>query len=162
MQVTPEIMVMARRDHYTPGRVRPIDTVIIHATGGTNSTDWLQWESNPPVSIHVLIKRDGTRIRMVLDSDTAWHAGYSQLQLAGGPKVNVNQRSLGIELENTNDGRQTYPEAQLHALGEALAQWDRRYPNLHWYLHRDVDSRKHDPAGLTLATVRRYYARFAN
>lgn len=161
MTVMPETLALARADHFTQGRTHPVDTVVIHATGGTDSLDWLRWQSNPPVSCHVLITRTGVRYRIVADKDTAWHAGYSILQLTGGPKVNVNARSLGVELENTNDGKQTYPESQLLALASTLVDWDSRYSNLHWYLHRDVDSRKHDPAGLTLATIRRYFARIA-
>jgi N-acetylmuramoyl-L-alanine amidase len=142
------IWVLADSDHYTKGRTHIIDTLVLHATAGTDSLNWLTRTSNPPVSAHILVTKSGKIIRIVKDEDTAWHAGYGQLQIGGGPKVNVNARSLGLELENLNDGIDTYPEAQLESVAEVVAQWALAYGWLYVVRHSDIDSRKSDPRGL--------------
>lgn len=147
----PSRVVPAHADHYTKGRTHVIDTIVLHATGGRNSLAWLTWQSDPPVSVHCLVTKTGERIIMVADTDTAWHAGYGVLQLATQEKVNVNARSLGLELENLNDGTDPYPEAQLEAAAYHIALWHKAFPGVRLFRHRDIDSRKRDPAGLDMA-----------
>jgi N-acetylmuramoyl-L-alanine amidase len=153
----PERIALAPSSHYSAGRGAAIDSVIIHATGGRNSQAWLTHTSDPPVSCHVLITKGGERIRIVRDGDTAWHAGNGLIRLATLAQVNVNSRSLGVELENLNDGKDAYPKAQLEALGYQLITWHKTFPNLRWYFHRDVDVRKRDPTGLYMGEVRRIH-----
>jgi len=154
-----DLIALAPSSHFTPGRRHKIDTVVIHATAGRDSLAWLQYSSNPPVSCHVLVARDGTRYRIVQDKDTAWHAGYSLLQLDGHAGVNVNSRALGLEIENLNNGTEPYPEVQLESLAYQLARWTVTHGYLRWYRHSDIDGRKSDPVGLDLATVYRRTAR---
>lgn len=50
------------------------------------------------VSAHFLIRRDGEMVQFVPTGRRAWHAGDSRLE----GRVNVNDFSLGIELEGTD------------------------------------------------------------
>lgn len=135
-----------------------IAAVVIHATAGTDSRAWLV--SNPRgVSAHVLIARDGTIYRLVPDELAAHHCGYSRIVVAGrsinrSTTPNPNDVTLGIELENRNDGRDPYPPAQLAALGWQLAEWAQAFPQARLVFHRDVDTQgKSDPAGLDWPAV---------
>lgn len=135
-----------------------IAVIVIHATAGTNSLGWLK--KNPKgLSAHVLLTKDGRIIRMVPDAEAAHHAGYSRLAVAGraisrSSSPNPNHVTLGMELENLNNGKDPYPEAQRSAMGWQLVRWARDYPNAHMVFHRDVDTQgKSDPAGLTWVDV---------
>lgn len=135
-----------------------IAAIVIHATAGTDSRNWLV--RNPEsVSAHALIARDGAIYRMVPDEQAAHHCGRSQIVLAGAvinraTNPSPNQITLGLELENLNDGRQPYPAAQLGALGWLLAGWSRAHPQARMLFHREIDTRgKTDPAGLTWPVV---------
>lgn len=136
---------------------------MIHATAGTNSRAWLK--HNPRgVSIHRLIEKDGTIVEMVPDALGANHVGGSRLVLdgrtyTGKTTPNTNQITLGIELENLNDGRDPYPTAQLDAAVWQLQEWRARYGALPIFYHRQIDQHgKTDPAGLPLGY---FDARFA-
>jgi N-acetyl-anhydromuramyl-L-alanine amidase AmpD len=124
--------------------------IVIHATGGTNSLDWLSTTSPPsnPVSIHRLIAKDGTIYKIVADTVTAYHAGPAEIGPLPGVGQNVNNWSLGIELENRNDGRDPYPSAQLDAAAAQVVEWIGVYGFLSIVGHGWIDVRKHDPAGL--------------
>lgn len=63
------------------------------------------------VSAHYLIDKLGGIYHLVHEQNLAWHAGESQWE----GKPNVNAFSVGIELENANDGKDPYPTAQLEA-----------------------------------------------
>jgi hypothetical protein len=127
---------------------------VIHATAGTNSLGWLI-ENPRGVSSHVLIRKDGLIYQMVPDTMAAHHVGHSQIRLdqriyGRSTKPNANQITLGIELENLNNGKDPYPEEQILALGWWLAQKARTYPNLALLRHEDIDTNgKSDPAGLS-------------
>lgn len=151
---TPAILALARGDHFTPGRRSLITTVILHATAGSNSLAHLQWASTPPVSCHVLVTKLGNRLRIVNDDDTAWHAGYGMVALAGRAPVDLNACSLGLELENFNTPDDPYPDAQLHAAAVQLAEWELRHGTLRWYRHMHVDARKLDPMYLNVNNLR--------
>lgn len=150
MTIFPEVNLLARADHFTLGRKHKIDTIVLHATGGRDSEAWLRYTSNPPVSCHVLVTKAGVRKRIVNDWDTAWHAGFGVLSLANGPRVNVNARSLGIELENLNDGQDPYPVEQIEAAAYQVAAWHVAFPGVRVYRHAELDGRKVDPRGLYL------------
>ncbi|MGA8260297.1 MAG: 1,6-anhydro-N-acetylmuramyl-L-alanine amidase AmpD [Arenicellales bacterium] len=62
------------------------------------------------VSSHFLVKREGSLVQFVSTLDRAWHAGRSVLD--GVPEV--NDFSIGIELEGVDDGE--YTEAQYRTL----------------------------------------------
>lgn len=149
--------VQADGSHYTMGRSQPITKVVLHNTEGTNSLAWLSTASRPnPVSVHVLISRDGVRHNLVDYRDTAYHVGKAR---AGYSNANC----LGVELENRSTGgtlTEPYPPEQLNTLAHLLATWLFSY-GLQWEMavvrHGDIAlpaGRRHDPSGLDLAAVR--------
>ena len=75
----------------------------------------VEWLCTPQaqVSAHYLVDRQGGVVRMVDESARAWHAGAG----SWGPIVDVNSRSIGIEICNT--GRMPFAAPQMRAL-EAL------------------------------------------
>jgi hypothetical protein len=102
-----------------------------------------------PVSCHYLISKAGQVWQFVKDEDTAWHAGASRWR---GIEVNgsLNAVSLGIELENKNDGRDPYPESQLAAAVALSHHLVTRYaiPREMLVRHLDISpGRKSDPRG---------------
>lgn len=162
MPPSPRVENLPSTHHSSRGGAA-IAAIVIHATAGTDSRAWLV--SNPNgVSAHVLIARDGTIYRLVPDELAAHHCGYSRI-VVGGRSINrsttpgPNDVTLGIELENRNDGREPYPLSQLAALGWQLVQWTQAFPQARLLFHRDVDTQgKSDPAGLDWPAVYRAMA----
>lgn len=98
--------------HVTPNvhragdpQVHPIDFVVIHYTEGDfpGCLTTLCLKTKGAASAHFLVTRDGVVIQMVSLLDRAFHAGGSHEVPAiwpGDGHGNVNNRSIGIELEN--------------------------------------------------------------
>src|SRR5699024_3387841 len=76
------------------------------------------------VSAHALITRTGTITQYVGFDERAWHAGRSHL----GARAAVNDFSIGIELEGTDDC--PYTPAQYRQLGRLAAVLMRHYPGI--------------------------------
>ena len=152
----PTIIRHPARD-YSDRKGKPIAAIVIHATAGTNSLGWLS--GNPSgTSIHVLISKDGTCYQMVEDQYAAHHVGFSRMVFQGdvyserGPSPNLI--TLGIELENVNDGKDPYPHTQLQAAAWWVMTWRQRYGNIPVVMHRDIDQHgKTDAAGLTVDQI---------
>ncbi len=111
------------RPHYQPGDLSRIRMLVLHATAGRYPGDygWLRQGGSDaaPVSIHYYIDKAGTISQMVDDANIAWHAGVSSWQVDGTwiPEIpGCNPISLGIELENLNDGNDPYPPEQYAAV----------------------------------------------
>lgn len=123
--------------------------IVIHATAGTNSLDWLSTTSpaSNPVSIHRLIAKDGTIYKIVPDDKTAYHAGYAQVGPLPGQGQTMNNWSLGIELENLNNGTDPYPAAQLDRAADQVVEWIGAYGMIPVVAHSWIDIRKTDPRG---------------
>jgi N-acetylmuramoyl-L-alanine amidase len=68
------------------------------------------------VSAHYLIDEAGAVETLVAEKMRAWHAGAG----AWGSVLDVNSRSIGIELANTGDA--PFPEPQMSALERLLAE----------------------------------------
>lgn len=87
-----------RSPNFSVGRTRPISAIVLHFTGSPSIEGTVRWFQNPnsKVSAHFVSGRDGNIAQMVLEQDTAWHAGKASL--AGDP--HVNSMSIGIELVN--------------------------------------------------------------
>ena len=120
-----------------------VSEIIVHATGGpfcrggqvafspsgTGPSIKRFFEANGTVSIHYIVDRDGQVLKSVPEDEVAIHA------------VDHNDRSIGIELINAGDGREPYPEVQVHALAQLIrgiqARW--RIPLAEVKGHEDVD-----------------------
>lgn len=95
------------------------------------------------VSSHLLIRRDGELLQFVPFTRRAWHAGQSCFR----DQLNCNDRSIGIELEGTDDT--PYDDRQYAALVPLLAAILAAYENLsarRIAAHSDIaPGRKTDP-----------------
>lgn len=78
------------------------------------------------VSAHLLIRRDGECVQFVPFERRAWHAGRSRWFDGERERVELNDFSIGIELEG--DEVSPYREAQYRALARVLAALFHRYP----------------------------------
>lgn len=104
--------------------------------------------SDRKVSIHALIQPNGDIYVMVIDPLAANHAGYGTLTLNGvtyskDTKHNVNQISLGFELEYTKAPyNKPYPQEQLLSMGWWIYQKRLAYGDIPIYRHEDVDPKR--------------------
>lgn len=105
-----------------------IDMIIIHATGGPTLDGAVTWMCNPKsgVSAHYCIDKNGDCVQLVKESKKSWHAGKSNWE----GQDNLNENSIGIELVNLNDGHDSYPDEQLIALAELIADIQRYYQDI--------------------------------
>lgn len=76
------------------------------------------------VSAHFLIRRHGQLVQFVSTLDRAWHAGESSFR----GRSNVNNFSIGIELEGTED--QLFDELQYQTLFPLIRLLAKTYPNI--------------------------------
>lgn len=142
------------RNHFKPGTPDRIRMVVLHSTAGSYPGDfkWLRQGGTPgrEVSVHYYISKRGQIFQLVADQDIAWHAGVSRWEVDGRTVFGCNDVSVGIELENRNDGRDPYPPEQYAAalwLTRELVQ-KYRIPPAQVVRHLDIaPGRKTDPAG---------------
>lgn len=123
--------------------------ILMHATGGTNSLDWLSTTSpnSRPVSCHRLIAKDGHIYKIVPDDQTAYTQGPAEVGPLPIHGQNLNNWALSIELENLDNGRDPYPAAQLDAAAAQVVEWWGAYGFIPIVAHAWVQADKHDPAG---------------
>lgn len=148
-----EIDTTHHSPNHSPRHGHAITMLVIHATAGSYASA-LAWLCSPAsrVSAHYLQRKDGHTDQLVADSEAAWHAGVARWN----GETAINEISLGIELENANDGRDPYPPAQYNALLELattkVVQYHIRLDNV--VRHLDIaipQGRKTDPAGFPWA-----------
>jgi len=152
------------------------EMIIVHHTGSNNgkinslqgTISWFKpdvWRSTNQVSAQYIIAREERRIiQMVRDEHTAWHAGRSSWVINGVQRENLNNRSIGIELQG--DGQLfRYTNFQYEALIWLVKQKMQEF-NIPIELirgHEEITPRKPDPgplfdwdrfrSGLTSASV---------
>jgi N-acetylmuramoyl-L-alanine amidase len=139
--------------HHSPNhepRNARVSMLVIHATVGSYESS-LSWLCSPvsKASTHYLIRKDGYIAQLVADHRAAWHAGRS----AWHGQIDLNECSIGVELENANTGRDPYPPAQLaaaHWLCQSLiATYNIERADVVRHLDIAIPrGRKSDPAGL--------------
>lgn len=134
--------------NFTEGRKNGIQIIVVHATAGglKGSLDHLCTPSSE-VSAHYVIADDGHIFQLVHDMDTAWHAGKAKW----GSETDINDASLGIELVNSNSGREPYEPAQIAALTWLIEFKAYQYGIVSENIVRHLDialpiGRKSDPA----------------
>lgn len=82
--------------HYSTGRFgQSISKIVIHHNAGNLTTEgcYYTWQTRP-ASAHYQVEANGTVGQLVLDSNTAWHAG----------NWTINTQSIGIEHADYKDG----------------------------------------------------------
>ncbi len=142
------------RKHYQTVDERQIRMVVLHATAGRAPGDfhWLRQggDERRPISVHYYIDKKGTITQFVDDKHIAWHAGVSSWVVDGERINGCNAISVGIELENLNNGRDPYPQAQYDAAVWLTKRLVSEYaiPRNQLVRHLDIaPRRKTDPAG---------------
>ncbi len=120
------------------------DMIVLHYTAMQSAEAALErlCDAQAEVSAHYLISERGNIWQMVEEDQRAWHAGAGQW----GAVVDVNSRSIGIELANT--GAHPFPEPQMRALEglmrAIMARWS--IPPERVIAHSDMaPARKFDP-----------------
>jgi len=145
---------------FDPGKISN-EMIIIHHTGSTNgrinsfqgTINWFkpaEWRSTNQVSAQYIIAREERPIvQMVRDVDTAWHAGRSEWVINGVKRTELNNRSIGIELQG--DGNlTTYTDFHYEALIWLVKQKMNQF-NVPVDLirgHQEISSVKVDPGRL--------------
>jgi hypothetical protein len=124
---------------------------VMHATGGVKTGDLWTLSGRDRrhlVSVHYYVTKLGEIYQLVQDKDVAWHAGISFWQ----GENDVNRFSLGVEMENLNDGRDPYPQSQIDAVLWLVRNKVQQYkiPRSRLVRHAQValpPGRKSDPRG---------------
>lgn len=143
---------LADRNHHGGTRSLEVSTVspqfiVLHSTGGTDSTNWLSTTPNSQVSCQRLIKKDGTIIKIGPDNFIEWTQGPAQVgKFDGTIGHNLNTNALSIEFENLNNGTDPYPLAQLQAGVDQCIEWKGLYGDIPIVAHAWIQSDKTDPA----------------
>lgn len=177
MLLPPKIISLIAK--YKSPRTHPIVMIVAHATVGWDSRSYLQNGGGitRKVSCHCLVQKfpravkdtvdvgDGTFLgngavvyRMVPDNMVANHAGFSTARVNGityHPNgINVNQVSLGVEIENLQNGNDPYSEDQLLAFGWVCWNWRNLWGPIPVLRHGDIDpTRRSDPIGLSVESI---------
>jgi N-acetylmuramoyl-L-alanine amidase len=130
---------------------KAIDILLLHYTGMASEERAVRWLCDPgsSVSSHYFIFEDGRIVRLVEETDRAWHAGKSFW--AG--ETDINSRSIGIEIANPGHefGYRDFPDAQIEAVVGLCADILSRHPipPERVLAHSDVAPlRKEDPGEL--------------
>lgn len=132
-------------------RTAPPDMIVLHYTGMPTGESALAKMCDPDakVSAHYMVEEDGRIFSLVPEERRAWHAGKSFWQ----GETNINAVSVGIEIVNPGHefGYRAFPDAQIEALGDLLADVRSRWtiPDARILGHADVaPDRKEDPGEL--------------
>jgi N-acetyl-anhydromuramyl-L-alanine amidase AmpD len=123
---------------------KPPEGVIVHSMGenlgGVPAEDFLR---DYGLSVHALIKPDGTIIFCQKTTEQAWHAGVSEYM----GKTYLNRYTLGVELllegdwtgikkfySRINDipNSDPYSEAQYDSCIKLLKIWKAKHPSIQW------------------------------
>ncbi len=137
--------------NFTKGRSKSIEGIVMHSMWGYYEGS-IAWFKNPEAkaSAHYLISKDGEITQMVLDEDTAWHAGIIDEVAPAWVKPNPNWNTIGIELEDMRDSNWQYPEAQRKAANELVTHLMKKH-NIKEdkiVMHKQLNpSRRSDPVG---------------
>lgn len=109
--VRPRDRFMTPHRYRAGGRVLPVELAVVHWTAsplghdaeGANRDRIARWllGHGRDSSTHFVVLRDGTILQSAPLEDRTWHAGGSAwVALDGAAYGNVNNRSIGVDLEN--------------------------------------------------------------
>ena len=124
-----------------------IDTIIIHHTVINEENTITKFcDPNSKVSSHYLINKLGEVFNFIAPEKRAWHAGKSSWQ----GQENINNNSIGIELENNSD--EDFTDLQYRSLLKLINILKNRFSDIKDELilgHSDIAPlRKQDPGKL--------------
>lgn len=128
-----------------------VDMLVLHYTGMPTAQEALDRMRDPAakVSAHYAVDEDGSIYRLVKENCRAWHAGVSFWRGA----TNINQRSIGIEIQNPGHefGYRPFPAAQMKMVAWLAKDILSRHeiPARNVVAHSDIaPARKEDPGEL--------------
>ncbi|MBS3927814.1 MAG: N-acetylmuramoyl-L-alanine amidase [Sphingomonadaceae bacterium] len=130
---------------------RKIDLMVLHCTEGSflSAVAWLTAKDDTLVSAHYTVSKAGHVVQTVGINDVAYHAGGTKEKPSSWRgRGNINGRSIGVEIENKNDGLDPYTPMQLSVcLWLALRTCRQNNMTAEQVVgHEDVDpGRKTDP-----------------
>jgi N-acetyl-anhydromuramyl-L-alanine amidase AmpD len=132
---------------FVSDRSQKTDTIIVHSVYNSLGGDRYSLEKileifkDYGVSPHYIIDRDGKIHQLVLEKNTAYHAGESKVP---DGRTGVNNFSIGIEVINAEDDE---PEKkQYQSLEKLIGEIKARYKIKYILGHSDIaSSRKTDP-----------------
>jgi N-acetylmuramoyl-L-alanine amidase len=135
-----------------------IDTIVLHHTASTSLPGTVRWFRTPEakVSAHFTIGKDGAIIQHLSTYYRGWHAGVSR---DAQDRQNVNNFSVGIEIVNAGDGKDTYTEVQLDAVEHIVSVLCRRFPITQIVSHEFIaqpQGRKNDPLNFPWERMKRF------
>lgn len=133
-----------------------IDTIVIHATAGYATKHVVDTWKERKASAHWIIPDENETEHghfiwaTVAEAKAAYHVGHVDYESILGEGPNVNDRSLGVELVNTQNVqyfRDPYSQWQIEMLARIVLYAWAKYPNLrHVISHAKLDpSRRSDP-----------------
>lgn len=128
-----------------------VDMLVLHYTGMKTAQESLDRMCDPAakVSAHYMVDEDGTIYQLVKEDCRAWHAGLSSWR----GNTNINQRSIGIEIQNPGHefGYRPFPAAQMKMVAWLCKDIVSRHdiPPRNVVAHSDIaPTRKEDPGEL--------------
>ncbi|WP_380874846.1 N-acetyl-anhydromuramyl-L-alanine amidase [Sphingomonas sp. DBB INV C78] len=132
-------------------RALPVTMLVLHYTGmgdAASAIDWLTREESK-VSSHYVVTEDGQVLKLVDETQRAWHAGRSHWRGI----TDINSASVGIEIVNPGHeyGYRPFPEEQMAALLPLVADIVKRHriERANVVGHSDIaPTRKVDPGEL--------------
>lgn len=144
---------------YTATNGRRIDMLVMHATAGRETGDLYTLSGRDKthlVSTHYYITKAGACYQLVRDRDIAWHAGVTWWQ----GEEDANRYSIGVELENLQNGRDPYPQVQMQVTTTLVRAKVKQYdiPESRLVTHAQIaqpPGRKTDPDGFNMDMLRR-------
>jgi len=120
-----------------------IDALVIHCCA-YNANDMIEVMKERNVSSHYIIEENGSIFQLVSEKKRAWHAGLSNWR----GRDNLNHYSIGIELQSSSMGQESYSKKQLNSLAILAKQIISHYqiPLYNVVAHSDIaPTRKPDP-----------------
>jgi N-acetyl-anhydromuramyl-L-alanine amidase AmpD len=112
-----------RRGRSMNGKVQEVRAIILHSTDGHEAGDLETLTGNHPqrpVSAHYYVTRDGRIFKLVMEFNTAFHAGSVVHENWS------NACTIGIEQEHV-DYQDDWPDAQVLAVARIVADIRRRH-----------------------------------
>lgn len=129
----------------------PLDTIVIHCTAGTSTASAVSHFQTPGsgASAHLVIPDRGQRgepTRSVLVVPEAYKSWHTRYEVSFQGRLDVNSRSLGIELVNSGRQDDPYSDWQVAEAARWTRYWLDHYPIRYLTTHAYLDpSRRRDP-----------------
>lgn len=139
-----------------------VDTIVLHATANSTLEGVARWFLAPEsrVSAHYTVGKGGGIVQHVSTFNRAWHAGVSRNP---DGRERVNNFSVGIEIVNLNDGKDSFTEAQYDVVDNLIGMLVRRFPTIKYIVSHEViaqpKGRKSDPKGFDWNRIKRWEAK---